>query len=204
MTYSTVLSARINDLDGFVSAWNDWGKEHVLSESQKALGASLSQMMLGGERAGEVNASFQWESIDDAMTGLVAMNQSSRLKDLYQNCGVTPLRRSMARIAAQRGTREGQYMSMLMVTTDPADDVTVSANADTMWDGLSEAANGYAINQVIAGGEFTGMYALIGWCDSLDTYMEAAADVNTSAPVQQLMSNQNIRFVSRGLARRLG
>ena len=203
MTYTTVLSSRVADLNGLQTAWNDWAKEHVLAESQTATGVSMTQTMLGGDRAGEVNASFQWESIDQAMTGLVAMNQSSRLMDLYQSCGVAPLRRSMARVLAQRGTREGQYTSILMCTGDMADEATASSNADTMWDGLSGAANGYAVNQVIAGGEFTGMYALVSWTDSLDAFMEAATTTNSSAPVQQIMSNQNIKFVSRGLSRSL-
>ena len=203
MTYTTVLSSRVADLNGLQTAWNDWAKEHVLAESQTATGVSMTQTMLGGDRAGEVNASFQWESIDQAMTGLAAMNQSSRLMDLYQSCGLTPLRRSMARLLAQRGTREGQYTSILMCTGDMADEATASSNADTMWDGLSGAANGYAVNQVIAGGEFTGMYALVSWTDSLDAFMEAANTTNSSAPVQQIMSNQNIKFVSRGLSRSL-
>ena len=158
MTYTTVLSSRVADLNGLQTAWNDWAKEHVLAESQTATGVSMTQTMLGGDRAGEVNASFQWESIDQAMTGLVAMNQSSRLMDLYQSCGVAPLRRSMARVLAQRGTREGQYTSILMCTGDMRDEATASSNADTIWDGLRGATNGYAVNQVIAGGEFTGMY----------------------------------------------
>ena len=203
MTYTTVLSSRVADLNGLQTAWNDWAKEHVLAESQTATGVSMTQTMLGGDRAGEVNASFQWESIDQAMTGLVAMNQSARLMDLYQSCGVARLRRSMARVLAQRGTREGQYTSILMCTGDMADEATASSNADTMWDGLSGAANGYAVNQVIAGGEFTGMYALVSWTDSLDAFMEAANTTNSSAPVQQIMSNQNIKFVSRGLSRSL-
>ena len=107
----------------------------------------------------------------------------------------------MAKLLAQRGTREGQYTSILMCTGDMADEATSSSNADTMWDGLSGGANGYAINQVIAGGEFTGMYALVSWADSLDAFMEAANTTNASAPVQQIMSNQNIRFVSRSLSR---
>ena len=200
MTYTTVLSSRVADLNGLLNDWNDWGKDHVLGESS-ALGVSMSQTMVGGDRAGEVNASFQWESIDQAMEGIATLTASSRLMDMYQSSGVTPLRRSMAKLLAQRGTREGQYTSVLMCTGDMADETTSSSNADTMWDGLSAAANGYAINQVIAGGEFTGMYALVSWTDSLDAFMEAANATNTSAPVQQIMSNQNIKFVSRSLSR---
>ena len=200
MTHTTVLSSRVADLNGLLNDWNDWGKDHVLGESS-ASGVSLSQTMVGGDRAGEVNASFQWESIDQAMEGIATLTASSRLMDMYQSSGVTPLRRSMAKLLAQRGTREGQYTSILMCTGDMTDETTASSNADTMWDGLSGAANGYAINQVIAGGEFTGMYALVSWTDSLDAFMEAANATNTSAPTQQIMSNQNIKFVSRSLSR---
>ena len=203
MAYTTVLSSRVTDMNGLLTAWNDWGKDHVLHETT-ASGVSMSQTMVGGERAGEVNASFQWESIDQAMVGIATLTASSRLMDMYQSSGVTPLRRSMAKLLAQRGTREGQYTSILMCTGDMTDEATASSNADTMWDGLSGAANGYAINQVIAGGEFTGMYALISWTDSLDAFMEAANATNTSAPAQQIMSNQNIKFVSRSLSRILG
>ena len=90
-----------------------------------------------------------------------------------------------------------------MCTGDMRDEATASSNADTIWDGLRGATNGYAVNQVIAGGEFTGMYALVSWTDSLDAFMEAANTTNNSAPVQQIMSNQNIKFVSRGLSRSL-
>ena len=200
MTHTTVLSSRVADLNGLLNDWNDWGKDHVLGESS-ALGVSMSQTMVGGDRAGEVNASFQWESIDQAMEGIATLTASSRLMDMYQSSGVTPIRRSMAKLLAQRGTREGQYTSILMCTGDMADETTSSSNADTMWDGLSAAANGYAINHVIAGGEYTGMYALVSWTDSLDAFMEAANTTNTSAPVQQIMSNQNIKFVSRSLSR---
>jgi hypothetical protein len=190
-------------MNGLLTAWNDWGRDHVLHETT-ASGVSMSQTMVGGERAGEVNASFQWGSIDEAMVGIATLTASSRLMDMYQSSGVTPLRRSMAKLLAQRGTREGQYTSILMCTGDMTDEATASSNADTMWDGLSGAANGYAINQVIAGGEFTGMYALISWTDSLDAFMEAANATNTSAPARQIMSNQNIKFVSRSLSRILG
>jgi len=203
MTYTTVLSSRVADMNGLLTAWNDWGRDHVLHETT-ASGVSMSQTMVGGERAGEVNASFQWGSIDEAMVGIATLTASSRLMDMYQSSGVTPLRRSMAKLLAQRGTREGQYTSILMCTGDMTDEATASSNADTMWDGLSGAANGYAINQVIAGGEFTGMYALISWTDSLDAFMEAANATNTSAPARQIMSNQNIKFVSRSLSRILG
>ena len=200
MAYTTVLSSRVADLNGLVNDWSDWGKDHVLGESS-ALGVALSQTVVGGDRAGEVNASFQWESIDQAMEGIAKLNASSRVMEMYQRSGVTPTRRSMAKLLAQRGTRDGRYTSILMCTGDMADEATYSSNADTMWDGLSGGANGYAINQVIAGGEFTGMYALVSWADSLDAFMEAANTTNASAPVQQIMSNQNIRFVSRSLSR---
>ncbi len=203
MAYTTVLSSRVTDMNGLLTAWNDWGKDHVLHETT-AWDVSMSQTMVGGERAGEVNASFQWESIDQAMVGIATLTASSRLMEMYQSSGVTPLRRSMAKLLAQRGTREGQYTSILMCTGDMADETTASSNADTMWDGLSGAVNGYAINQVIAGAEFTGMYALVSWTDSLDAFMEAANATNTSAAAQQIMSNQNIKFVSRSLSRILG
>ncbi len=203
MAYTTVLSSRVTDMNGLLTAWNDWGKDHVLHETT-ASDVSMSQTMVGGERAGEVNASFQWESIDQAMVGIATLTASSRLMEMYQSSGVTPLRRSMAKLLAQRGTREGQYTSILMCTGDMADETTASSNADTMWDGLSGAVNGYAINQVIAGAEFTGMYALVSWTDSLDAFMEAANATNTSAAAQQIMSNQNIKFVSRSLSRILG
>ena len=78
MTYTTVLSSRVADLNGLVNDWSDWGKDHVLGESS-ALGVALSQTVVGGDRAGEVNASFQWESIDQAMEGIAKLNASSRV-----------------------------------------------------------------------------------------------------------------------------
>ena len=200
MTYTTVLSSRVGDLQGMLGEWSDWTKDHVLSTSS-ALGVALSQTMVGGERAGEVNASFQWDSIDQAMTGIATLTESAQLAEMYASYGVAPVRRSMAKVLAQRGSREGQCMSLLMCSGNSIDEATAASNADLLWDGLSSAANGYAINQVIAGGEFTGMYALTTWTDSLASFMEAATATNSSAPVQQMMSNQNIRFVSRSLSR---
>ena len=102
MTYTTVLSSRVGDIKGLLAAWNDWGKAHVLNESS-AIGVAMSQTMLGGDRAGEVNASFQWESIDQAMVGVAALTESTQLAEMYQAHGVTPLRRSLAKVMAVRG-----------------------------------------------------------------------------------------------------
>ena len=200
MTYTTVLSSRVGDIKGLLAAWNDWGKAHVLNESS-AIGVAMSQTMLGGDRAGEVNASFQWESIDQAMVGVAALTESTQLAEMYQAHGVTPLRRSLAKVMAVRGTREGRYMSLAMFSGDPTDEATASDNADLMWDGLSGAANGYAINQIVAGGEFTGMYGVASWTDSLDGYMEAAQTTMSSSPIQQMMAGQNIKMGARSLSR---
>jgi hypothetical protein len=202
MTYSTVLAARATDLDTFVSAWHDWGRDRVMEQGQ--LGASISQVMLGGERAGEVNISFQWDSIDQAMDGLAAANSDAEIMSLYQSCGFAAQRRSLARTITERGSRDGKYVSTVMFTADPTDDETASANIDTMWAMLSEGSNGCVWAQVVAGGQFTGMYAMINWVDSLDVYMEAANTANSSEVGRKIQAAHNLQQISRSLARSLG
>jgi hypothetical protein len=201
MTYSTVLAARTTDLETFVTAWHDWGRDRVMEQGQ--LGSSLSQVMLGGERSGEVNVSFQWDSIDQAMDGLAAANSDNEIMSLYQSCGFTVQRRSLARTITERGSRDGKYVSTVMFTADPTDDETASANIDTMWGMLSAGSNGCVWAQVVAGGQFTGMYAMINWVDSLDAYMEAANTANSSEAGQKIQSDHNLQGTSRSFARSL-
>ena len=201
MSYSTVLSTRMSDVNTFAAAFNDWGRDRVLSQGPTAV--AMSQTMMGGDRAGEVNFSFQWDSIDAAMEGLVSLNNDSEIMNLYGRCGVTPLRRSLGRSIVERGTTDGKYVSMLMVRSDATDDATSTANTDVSWGNLSAASNGCRWGQVVAGGEFTGMHFMVNWTDSLDLFMIAATANFADPAVQKIMSDYNVHPVARSLSRRL-
>ena len=202
MTYGTVLSTRMTDVEGFVADFNDWGRDRVIS--QGAASVSMSQTMLGGDRAGEVNFAFQWDGIDKAMDTLVTLNQDQEIMDSYRRCGVTPLRRSLGRTIVERGTVSGKYSSMLMMSGDPIDDETSASNIDVAWENLQGASNGCRWGQVVAGGEFTGMYFMVNWTDSLDAFMDAAKANFADPRIQEIMSNSNSRPGPRSLSRHLG
>ncbi len=201
MSYGTVLTTRMADVEGFVAAFNDWGRDRVISTGASSV--SMSQTMLGGDRAGEVNFAFQWDGIDKAMDTLVALNQDDEIMDLYGRCGVTPLRRSLGRTIAEYGSTSGKYTSMLMLSSDPVDDETSASNTETAWGNLQSASNGCRWGQVVAGGEFTGMYFMVNWTDSLDAFMDAAKANFADPRVQQIMSNSNARPGPRSLSRHL-
>ena len=199
MSYSTVLSTRMADVATFSSAFNDWGRDRVLAQGPSSV--SMSQTMLGGDRAGEVNFSFQWSGIDAAMEGVTALNNDSEIMSLYASCGVTPLRRSLARSITERGSTSGKYVSMFMIRADTTDIATAETNVDISWENLKSASNGCRWGQVVAGGEFTGMHFMVNWTDSLDGFMEAAS-VNLADPeVKKTMSAMNAQPLARSFAR---
>ena len=201
MSYSTVLSTRMADVATFSSAFNDWGRDRVLAQGPSSV--SMSQTMLGGDRAGEVNFSFQWSGIDAAMEGVTALNNDSEIMSLYTSCGVTPLRRSLARSITERGSTSGKYVSMFMIRADATDIATAETNIDISWENLKSASNGCRWGQVVAGGELTGMHFMVNWTDSLDGFMEAAS-VNLADPeVKRTMSAMNAQPLARSFARTL-
>ena len=172
MSYGTVLSTRMADVESFVAEFNDWGRDRVISKGASSV--SMTQSMLGGARAGAVNFAFQWDGIDKAMDTLVELNQDKEIMDLYGRCGVTPLRRSLGRTISEHGSTSGKYTSMLMLSADPVDDETSASNTAIAWENLQVASNGCRWGQVVSGGEFTGMYFMVNWTDSLDAFMDAS------------------------------
>ena len=117
MPYMSVLQCRIADLSSWTETWNEWGKDFSLSTG--ATGARMSQTMLGGEQAGIVMISFDWDSIDTAMSGLTAMNNEERVVSAFKAAGVVPQGRSLMQIDQERGVPEGSYFSAIMMTGSP-------------------------------------------------------------------------------------
>ena len=86
---------------------------------------------------------------------------------------------------------------------DPVDDETSASNTATAWENLQVASNGCRWGQVVSGGEFTGMYFMVNWTDSLDAFMEASKANFADPRVQQVMSDSNARPGPRSLSRHL-
>ncbi|MFT5267018.1 MAG: hypothetical protein ACI88C_000440 [Acidimicrobiales bacterium] len=202
MSYMSVLQCRMADLSSFSEAWNGWAKEFSLSTG--ATGARLSQTMLGGDQAGMILISFDWESIDAAMTGLAAMNNDGRVVDSFKNAGVAVQGRSLMHIDQERGAPEGAYFSAIMMTGSPISPEEQTLDIDRNYGILSHySVNGMRLMQAVAAGEMTGAFLNVTYTNSLDQLMVGSKEVFSNPEMLAQMQKHDIQIHRRSFSRML-
>ncbi len=163
---------RVADLNGFVDHMNN-----TMVPKMRSVGASDVQGMriiLGGEAAGTVNVTGEWDSVDAFASAADELEADPGYAALMQDFGVTLLRRSLMTMEVERGERAGDYGSAFYVQGGGGrDQATLEANADVIWENLSKGARGMAQLRITAGAEMTGVGILFQSGDSLDAILEA-------------------------------
>lgn len=164
----------------------------------------MSQTMLGGEQAGIVMISFDWDSIDTAMSGLTAMNNEERVVSAFKAAGVVPQGRSLMQIDQERGVPEGSYFSAIMMTGSPIPPADQARDMDRNYGILSNySVTGMRLMQAVAAGEMTGSYLNVTYTNSLDQLMIGSKEVFSNPEMLTQMQKYNIQVHRRSISRML-
>ena len=164
----------------------------------------MSQTMLGGEQAGIVMISFDWDSIDTAMSGLTAMNNEERVVSAFKAAGVVPQGRSLMQIDQERGVPEGSYFSAIMMTGSPIPPGDQAKDMDRNYGILSNySVTGMRLMQAVAAGEMTGSYLNVTYTNSLDQLMVGSKEVFSNPEMLAQMQKHSIRVHRRSISRML-
>ena len=201
MPYIYTVLASMGDAKKFGEAGATWAGERL--ESLGATSSTASQIIMGGEMSGMVVVAFEFDSIDAAMSGQAGIYQDADLVALMRDAQVQVQRRNLFRIQAERGTRSGEFGTILYMAGAPVSDATMEANIDLNWSHMQHGANGLSWMQSIASGPapFTGTVAT--WTDSLDSLMTASASNFADPAVQKVMADTNAQVLGRVITRRL-
>lgn len=164
----------------------------------------MSQTMLGGEQAGIVMISFDWDSIDTAMSGLTAMNNEERVVSAFKAAGVVPQGRSLMQIDQERGVPEGSYFSAIMMTGTPIPPRDQAKDMDRNYGILSNySVTGMRLMQAVAAGEMTGSYLNVTYTNSLDQLMVGSKEVFSNPEMLAQMQKHSIQVHRRSISRML-
>ena len=201
VSYISSLTLTVADLDKFISDWNDYGKEASLRVANDVW---ASQAIMAGERAGEISVIYHWDSIDAAMDGVVALRNDKGILKTLSDSGSETVRRVLVRVDAERGGRNGKYVTLLTSISDPIAPEAQTVAVDRIWEvGARHGGNGQMWGQVLAGGPMTGTYILATTADSLDTLLEGTAEIMASKEQQEFLANHNAALPGRTMSRRL-
>ena len=166
MSYLYVTALTATNVDGFAEAGATWAQDHY-----RALGARTttgSQVIMGGEMAGTILVAFEYETIDAAMAGQQAFYSDQALVQLMQDHTVQISRRSLMRVQAEFGERNGGFSSVLYLSSAPIDDASAQANFATNWGHIQDGANGMITLANIAAGPAPFTHTVVTSTDSLD------------------------------------
>lgn len=201
MSFSMGVTARVADLAGFVSGCEGVGKEVALASG--ATDFRVNQIVMGGERAGLVAIIFEVPSITTAMDVSAGINANPETVSVMKAAGYQMVSRSLMRNVATRGTTDGKYGSMLMMSGGQLSDEQSDSNLGDGWNHMSGAANGMRLMQSYAAGVTPTPWALIGWTDDLDAYAAASAQSFADPKVQQNFADNNVVVHGRLMTKRL-
>jgi len=192
MSVMTIAVTAVQDLDGFVEASNSYGKQRVLDMGCKH--TSITKIIMGGEAAGLVGVSFEWESVDAAIAGSNAVNSDSQLMQMMGDCGVSVVRRSVLEILAEFGeTRPTSGFGTAVYMSG-----NISAEGmDTAWGHMQAGANGLQLNRAIANGiaPWTGL--VVSFADSVDDLLGAAVNAWADTSMQARNSMNDVKPLGR-------
>ena len=188
----TIAVTAVQDLNGFVEASNSYGKQRVLDMGCKH--SSIAKIIMGGEAAGLVGVSFEWESVDAAIAGSKAINSDGQMTQMMSDCGVSVVRRSVLEILAERGeTRPTSGFGTAVYMSG-----NISAEGiDTGWGHMQAGANGLMLTRAIANGiaPWTGL--VMTFADSVDDLLVAAANAWGDTSMQALNAKNDVKPLGR-------
>ena len=116
-----------------------------------------------------------------------------------REAGVELVGRSLIKIRERRGRREGPFGSVLMAVGPGVDDATCASNSDAFYGAMSYGVNGQMFENVVAGGDRTGLHVAVTWTDDLEAMQSAAEVIYSNSEIQKVMSNSGISPVSRSI-----
>ncbi len=201
MSFATGVTAQIADLGAFVAGVVGRPKEVAMNAG--ATDFRVNQVVMGGDRAGLCAAIFEVPSINAAMAVTDAVNADADVLALMKDSGVQVVSRSLMRIVAERGTTDGQYGSMLMMSGGQISDEVADSQMGDGWQHVSPAANGMRLMQAWAAGANPSPWSLVGWTDDLDAYAAASAQSFADPKVQQNFADNNVVVHGRLVTKRL-
>ena len=201
MSFATGVTAQIADLGAFVAGVVGRPKEVAMNAG--ATDFRVNQVVMGGDRAGLCAAIFEVPSINAAMAVSDAINADADVLAFMKDSGVQVVSRSLMRIVAERGTTDGQYGSMLMMSGGQISDEVADSQIGDGWEHISSAANGMRLMQAWAAGASPSPWSLLGWTDDLDAYATASAQSFADPKVQQNFADNNVVVHGRLVTKRL-
>jgi hypothetical protein len=167
------------------------------------MSSTASQIVMGGEMSGLAIVAFEFGSIDGAMSGQAAIYADADLVGLMQDTQVQVQRRNLFRVQAERGTRDGEFGSILYMAGVPTDDATMEQNIEMNWAHIQSGANGMSYMQSVASGPAPFNATAATWTDSLDSLMVASASNFADPAVQKVMVDNKVQILGRVITRRL-
>lgn len=201
MSYIYTVLASMGDAQKFAAAGATWAGERL--KSHGAMSSTASQIVMGGEMSGLAIVAFEFDSIDAAMSGQTAIYADADLVGLIQEAQVQVQRRNLFRVQAERGTRDGEFGSVLYMAGAPTDDATMEQNLDLNWGHIKHGANGMTWMQSVASGPAPFNATVATWTDSLDSLMAASASNFADPAVQKIMIENKAQVLGRVITRRL-
>jgi len=201
MSFVTGVTAQIADLGAFVAGVVGRPKEVAMNAG--ATDFRVNQVVMGGDRAGLCAAIFEVPSINAAMAVSDAINADADILAFMKDSGVQVVSRSLMRIVAERGTTDGQYGSLLMMSGGQISDEVADSQMGDGWEHISSAANGMRLMQAWAAGASPSPWSLLGWTDDLDAYATASAQSFADPKVQQNFADNNVVVHGRLVTKRL-
>jgi hypothetical protein len=199
MTYTVANMLRASDPASFVEIFNRVARPELEAGGSTKL--RVSQTIFGGEFSGAITMAADFESVSAAAAAVAAANAKAGPE--AREAGVELVSRSLVITREQRGEQDGEYGSLLQVTSSPTSAEQMSANADLYWSHMSAGCSGQRFGQMIAAGERTGRQVAITWTEDLDALTQASAAMFAHPEVQQLNARFDVVPVSRSLFRRL-
>lgn len=190
MTALTIAITQIQDLNGFVNAANEFGNDRMLEMGCKH--TQTAKVIMGGEAAGLVAVSFEWDSVDAAIAGSNAINGDSQMLQMMSDTGVSVVRRSVLEIMGEQGDRSGEFNTCLYMSGN-----ATSEGMEKGWEHMKAGATGMAIARGIATGMSPWTGAIFCWTNSVDALLTASANAFSDPNQQAIMVKNNAQPVGR-------
>ena len=199
MSFTVATMVRATDVSAFLEIFNRAARPEL--EAGGCNKIRISQTIYGGEFAGAVTMAFDFDSVTAATVATAAANAKAGPE--ANEAGVEGLSRSLVMNREHRGTEDGEFGSLMQVTSLPASPEEYSANADLFWSHMSAGANGQRFGVFSAAGERTGRQVAVTWTDDLDALTQASAAMFSNSEVIERMAQFETTPISRSIFRRL-
>ncbi len=193
MSVLTIAITQVQDLNGFVNASNEFGKDRVLEMGCKH--TQIAKIIMGGEAAGLVGVSFEWDSVDAAIAGSNAVNSDSQMTQMMGDVGVSVVRRSVLEIMGEQGDRSGEFNTCLYM----GGNTNTAEGIETGWKHMQAGATGMCVTRSVASGLSPWTGAIFCWTDSVDALLAASRNAFSDPDQQEIMAKNNLQPMGRVL-----